>query len=329
MANDLKQKIISKTSGDKLIPEIIEDFKLKTDKKNQLVAFLKPETFLDKTPAQIQKILDLVFNKLEQHKVSIDGAATFPGPSIGKYSIMDKHYGVINSLSKNASKLLTKGERDLVFSTLGITDKNTKILGGHEAYEISGFDKTYDFDEFWMAAPSTKIKSGFYVRTMKIANNDTVVVNGFHPQQLAHYTDPGRFMALMLVSSDTSWARLRTEMLGDTFPEKALPDSIRETLFSKREDFGFDKVTIANNVMHLSAGPTEALFEIDNFLRAPFGIDFIKEEANLAKKLKDEGVSEEYIKGIINDKDLHSELEHKETEEAVKVIKEKFRSKAS
>jgi nucleoside diphosphate kinase len=271
----------------------------------------------------------LVFNKLESYKVSIDGAATFPGPSIGKYSIMDKHYGVINALSKDASKILTKDERDLVFSTLGVKDKNTKILGGHEAYEVSGFNKTYDFDNYWLASPSTKIKSGFYVRTMKIADSDTVVVNGFHPHQLAHYTDPGRFVAVMLVSSDTPWARLRTEMLGETFPEKALPASIRGKLYANPGDYGFDKVSIVNNVMHLSAGPTEALFEIDNFLKAPFGIDFIKEEANLAKRLKDEGISEEYIRKVINDKDLHSQLEHKETSEAVSVIKNKFNSKAS
>jgi nucleoside diphosphate kinase len=332
MAIDLKQKILTKTTQkpvQELVPEIIEDFKLKTDKKNQLLAFLKPEVFLDKTPSQVQKILDLVFEKLENYKVSVNGAAAFPGPAIGKYSIMDRHYGVINTLSKNASKILSKDERDLVFSTLGIKNKDTKILGGHEAYAMSGFDKTYDFDNYWLASPSTKIKSGFYVRTMKIADNEAIVVNGFHPHQLAHYTSPGRFLAVMLVSSDTPWSVLRNEMLGETFPEKALPSSIRGTMYANAKDYGFDKVAISNNIMHLSAGPTEALFEIDNFLKAPFGLDFIKEEANLAKKLKEEGVSEDFIRKIINDKEIHSQLEHKDTSEAVKLIKNKFSSKAS
>ena len=330
MSTNLKQKILSKTTqkpAQEFTAEIIEDFKLKTEKKNQLLAFLKPEVFLDKTPAQVQKILDLVFEKLEKYKVSVNGAAAFPGPAIGKYSIMDKHYGVINTLSKNASKILSKDERDLVFSTLEIKDKNTSILGGHEAYEISGFYKTYDFDNYWLASPSTKIKSGFYVRTMKIAGKETVVVNGFHPHQLAHYTSPGRYLAVMLVSSNTPWAKLRSEMLGETFPEKALPDSIRGVMFANAKNYGFNKVTIANNIMHLSAGPTEALFEIDNFLRAPFGIDIIKDGANLARRLKEEGVSQEYIRKMINDKEIHSQLEHKDTEEAVRLVKNKFSSK--
>ena len=288
MSTNLKQKILSKTTqkpAQEFTAEIVEDFKLKTAKKNQLLAFFKPEAFEDKTTEQTEKILNLAFEKMEAHDVEVDGAALYPGPSVGKYSIMDRHYGVINTLSKNASKILNKDERDLVFATLGIKDQNTKILGGHEAYEISGFGKTYDFDNYWLEAPSTKIKSGFYVRTMKIAGKEAVVVNGFHPHQLAHFTDKNSLLAVMLVSSNTPWARLRVEMLGETFPEKAIPSSIRGSFYANPREYGFERVTIANNVMHLSAGPTEALFEINNFFKEPFGIDFIKGEAKLARKI--------------------------------------------
>lgn len=306
-------------------PKIISDFKLKTDNKNQLLAFFKPEVFLNKSPEQVEKIMKLVFEKLEKYDVSVDGTALFPGSAVGKYQIMDRHYGVINTLSKNASKILSEEEKNLVFNTLGITDKNTKILGGHEAFEISGIDKTYDFDNYWLESKSTKIKSGFYARTMKIKDNEAVVVDGFHPHQLAHYTESNRHLGVMLVSSNTPWAKLRTEMLGETFPEKALPDSIRGTMHIHANEYGFEKVAIENNIMHLSAGPTEAMFEIDNFLRAPFGIDFIEKEAKLAERLLEAGVSKENVKKVINDKDLHNELEHKDTDEAVEIIKNKFK----
>lgn len=330
MTNKIKQKIIDKTTGKqkgKVQPEIIDKFKLKTDKKNQLFAFFKPEVFLEKTPEQIEKILSLVFQKLEEYEVNVDGAAVFPGSSIGNYSIMDKHYGVINTLSKNTSSILSKEERELVLKTLGITNPNTKILGGHEAYQISGFEKTYDFDSYWLEAPSTKIKSGFYVRKMKIREEKVVVVNGFHPHQLAHYTQQDRYLCTLLVSSDRDWSALRSEMLGETFPEKASPTSIRGVLYKDAKEYGFETVTIANNALHLSAGPTEALFEIDNFLNRPFGIDFVKERANLSAKLQSEGVNEEDIREIINDKEIHSLLEHKNTSEAVKLITEKLMQK--
>jgi len=326
MSRKIIDSFINSLGKDKTNPTILSDFKLKTDKKNQLLAFFKPEVFLDKKPEQIEKIMKLVFEKLEKYEVTIDGTALFPGSAVGKFQIMDRHYGVINTLSKNASKILRDEEKDLVFKTLGITNKNTKILGGHEAFEIAGVKNTYDFDNYWLETKSEKVKSGFYVRTMKINGEETVVVDGFHPHQLAHYTETDRHLGVMLVSSNTPWAKLRDEMLGSTFPEKALPDSIRGAIFTKANDFGFKKVGIENNILHLSAGPTEALFEIDNFLHAPFAIDFLKEEAKLAERLLSAGVSAENVRKVLTDKDLHNELEHKDTDEAVEIIKKKFRN---
>ncbi len=325
MGNKLVDLFISNIGKDKENARIIDEFKLKTTKKNQLLAFFKPEVFLDKTPEQIEKIMKLVFEKFEKYEVSIDGAALFPGKAIGKYSIMDRHYGVINTLSKNASKILTPEEKELVFNTLGITDKNTKILGGHEAFAISGINNTYDFDQYWLEAKSSRIRGGFYVRTMRVNGEEIVVVDGFHPHQLAHYTEADRHLGVMLVSSNTSWVKIRDEMLGVSFPQDAHIDSIRGILHHHAKDYGFDKVMIENNIMHLSAGPTEALFEIDNFLKTPFGIDFIKNEAKLAEKLLLEGFSNNEIRDMIHNKELHNELEHKDTDEAVRIIKSKFK----
>lgn len=324
MSKNLTADFINSVEKNSQAPTVLSDFKLKTHKKNQLVAFFKPETFLEKSPEQIEKIMTLAFKKLEEYQVQIDGAAVFPGQTLKQHSIMDRHYGVINTLSKNASKILTKEERDLVFSTLGITDPNTQILGGHEAFEVSGSNSTYEFDNYWLSSPSTKIKSGFYVRSMKIADKNTVVVNGFHPHQLEHYTGEARNLGVMLVSSDTAWSTLRTEMLGDTFPQKANPQSIRGLLYKNPKEYGFDSVGIENNVVHLSAGPSEALFEIDNFLRSSLGVDFIKAEAKLAEKLLLAGFGEDQIKKLLTDKQIHEELEHSNTDEALEIIKKKF-----
>ncbi len=312
---------INSLGKDKENPTILSDFKLKTDKKNQLLAFFKPEVFLNKKPEQIEKIMKLVFKKLEKYEVSVDGTALFPGSVIGRYSIMDKHYGVINTLSKNASKVLSKNEKDLVFKTLGIKNKNTKILGGHEAFEIAGINNTYDFDNYWLETKSEKVKSGFYIRSMKIRGEEVVVVDGFHPHQLAHYTETDRHLGVMLVSSNTPWAKLRNEMIGETFPEKALPSSIRGEIFSKANDFGFKSVGIENNIIHLSAGPSEAMFEIDNFLHTSCSIDFLEKKTKLAESLLLAGISKENIRKMLTDKDLHDKLEHKDTDEAVTIIK--------
>lgn len=323
MSQILRDNIVKKSQiqpKNPTVPELLQKFNLKTTKENQFVTFFKPEVFLEKTPEQTEKIIDKVFEKFTQFEVQIDGAGLFPGPALEKFSIMDRHYGAINYLSKNASKVLSDEDRKKVHHDLKILDKELEILGGHEAFAIAGVPNTSDFDRYWLEKPSTKIRSGFYVRPMIIANKEVIVVNGFHPHQLAHYNSSGRYLGVLLISSDTSWKTVREQMLGDVFPEKAVSDSIRGTFYAQASNYGFKKVTIANNILHISAGPTEALFEIDNFLREPFGIDILKDGAVLAEKLKKAGVSDQKIKNVLTNINLHSRLEHKDTDEAVREI---------
>ena len=322
MVKDSKKLIIEKAKKPGKKHEVIEDFKFKSDKKNQFVAFFKPEVFLDKEINHIENIINLAFEKFKEYEVEVAGSAYFSGPSLAEFSIMDRHYGVINKLSKGASKELSRQEKEEVLKTLGIKDKNTKIMGGHEVYPLSGMNVS-EFDEYWLSSPSTKIRSGFYVRHMEIKNEKIVVVNGFHPNQLAHYTSENRSLILMLLNSNSSWETIRTEMLGETFPEKAKPTSIRGSLFNDPKKYGFKKVGIDNNVMHISAGPTEALFEMHNFLNDPFRVDVIGSDAILPSKLITEGISPEEILNLINIKSIHDELEHKDTDYAVKFLKTK------
>jgi hypothetical protein len=80
-------------------------------------------------------------------------------------------------------------------------------------------------------------------------------------------------------------------MLGDTFPERAAPGSIRGELHRDPERFGFKSVTISNNAAHLSAGPFEAVFELSNFLSAVPGLDFEIGITRQARHFKSQGLS--------------------------------------
>ena len=111
------------------------------------------------------------------------------------------------------------------------------------------------------------------MQTYAAEGENFILVNGFHPAQLAHFTEPSHRIALMLLHADTPWATLRDEMIGDTFPERAVAGSIRGQLHARPQNYGFDEVTIANNGVHLSAGPFEAMFEIANFFGSLLDLD--------------------------------------------------------
>ncbi|MEO1257065.1 MAG: hypothetical protein AAFY41_19610, partial [Bacteroidota bacterium] len=179
-------------------------------------------------------------------------------------------------------------------------------------------------DDLWFTKKSIKIRSGFYVQSYEVDGSEFILVNGFHPAQIQHFTGNEQKTLVMVVNSDADWDYLRNEMIGDTFPEKATSNSIRGKLYSEPNLYGFDEVTIANNGVHLSAGPFEALFEIQNFFTNLLGVNLDDNEPLVIKKLKAKGISyETAIQTVQNPSlpshgsDLFSETEHMNTEEAL------------
>ena len=125
----------------------------------------------------------------------------------------------------------------------------------------------------------------FTSRATRKNGEDFILVNGFHPAQLFHFTNETHRIVLVLVHSDTPWGTLRNEMVGATFPEKAVPNSIRGTLYANPNDYGLESVSIANNGVHLSAGPFEGLFEIRNFFGHILDLDVEKQPPLILKKM--------------------------------------------
>lgn len=201
-----------------------------------------------------------------------------------------------------------------------------KLLGGHEfLQEFNEFDE-HSLDKFWATKKAIKLRSGFYIQKYAVKGNEVVLVNGFHPAQLRHYTDPSHQIVLLLLHSDTDWKVLKWDLVGDTFPEKARLGSIRGEMFSNSDKYGMRQVSIGNNCVHLAAGPFEALFEINNFLKDVRVLEFKLSETHMFRKMSERRISKENIeKSIenpvarINEKeiDLFTYTEDKDSYEAI------------
>ncbi len=327
MKNPLVSKVVSKyheTSDVENLKEVV----VGGDLMNEMVMFLKPEVFLNKSDDDVKKILDMVFDKLDKFEVVIDGASLISGNTLANHGIMDRHYGFINVMSRRASTEVDPEIRKDVLTKLKLdTETDYPILGGHELLGMYNLAPS-ELDELWSSSPSTKVKSGFYVRPFEIERKNYILVNGFHPQQLAHFTSSDRKMLVMLVKSNVDWAVLRNDMIGNTFPEQAILGSIRRTVYENAHDYGFDNVSISNNVVHLSAGPTEALFEINNFFKPLIGLDIQINQPKLVNMLTNEGMPLSDVLEILDNPyieledlqgDLHSLMEHRNLSEAVEL----------
>jgi hypothetical protein len=322
MKNLFTEDLIRKTKSVKSA-HIIQPVKIgQTDKQNELVFFIKPELFEVDDQSKILNSLMLIEEKFAAYQVEVDGIVILPGNVLAEHEIMNRHYGFINQLSRMASQMVTGEIRAHMFETLHIKDDGTyNILGGHEfqqMYQI-GVDALSDI---WFSQGAKKLRSGFYVVADTYQGDPFILVNGFHPSQLAHYTHEDHRILLMLIHTDTDWYDLKFDLVGDTFPENAKTDSIRGQLFAHPELYGQDDVGINSNGVHLSAGPFEAAFEVVNFFGDILSLDREKNPPLAIQRAMDLEVEHALAFSFLDNpaigqSDLFSKTENLNTQDAI------------
>lgn len=298
-----------------------------SEHKNELVFFIKPELLRIDDNAKILNSLKLIEEKFAAYQVAVNGVVILPGQVLAEYEIMNRHYGFINQLSRLASQIVTQEIRQQMFTLLEIEDHGDyKILGGHE------FLKTYQtnidaLNDIWFGQGAKKLRSGLYFISDIYKGDPILLVNGFHPSQLMHFTRKDHRIVLMLIHSDADWYDLKFDLVGDTFPQNANPDSIRGQLFAHPETYGQDDVGINTNGVHLSAGPFEAAFEVVNFFGEILSLNPEETLPLAIQRAIDMGVDKQLALSFlenpsINESDLFSKTENLNTDAAIQFAKE-------
>jgi hypothetical protein len=276
---------------------LIQPFDFETTRQNELVFFFKPGCFQAAEHGHVQDILALGLRELQAYNVMVAGILLLGGSRLDALEIMDRHYGYINRLSKHASRILHPEEIPQISAALGLTSASGQyqVLGGHEFLQRFPEYDAARLQALWTSKHSHKLRSGFYVQEYTVAEQHVILVNGFHPNQLAFFTEPTHKIALLLLQADAEWHTLKYAMVGDTFPEHASAASIRGELYRHHQRYGLNEVTVSNNMVHLSAGPFEAMFEIHNFLHAIPTLNFDVTRTNMARLMRAKGLTEKDI----------------------------------
>lgn len=287
--NFISTKVLPSLKND--TATLLTDISLGKGSNNEFVVFIKPEMFLGQSDETIISSLEMIFDKFTNFGVEMTGIATINGTTLAEKEVMSSHYGYINQVSKTASQT-SEEDKKVMAEKLSLTLENfPQILGGHEFLEKFPTMSAKELDTFWFTKKSIKLRSGFYFNIFDFEGNSYVLVNAFHPSQLLHFTSPERRIVLFVGNSEKSWESLRNELIGDTYPEKALSTSIRGEIFANPSKYGQKEVNIGNNGIHMSAGPFEALKEMFNFYTLIFGVDFKVNSPMIINKLVSQGVS--------------------------------------
>ncbi|MFU8826078.1 MAG: hypothetical protein ACNA70_01155 [Brevefilum sp.] len=298
-----------------------------TDSQNELVFFVKPELLSIDDEEKILNSLNLIEDKFTQYHVKVNGLVIVPGQVLAAHQIMNRHYGFINQLSRKASEIVTDETREEMFKLLGMEPDNEHIiLGGHEFQQLYQID-VETLNNIWFGQGANKLRSGFYFIRHTHNGDPVLLVNGFHPSQLMHYTRPDHRILLMLIHTDTDWHDLKFDLVGDTFPERAKSDSIRGQLFANPARYGQKEVTINTNGVHLSAGPFEAAFEVVNFFGDILSHDAHAQPPLTIQRAIDDGIDSSVAMSFLDnpalgESDLFSATENLNTYTALQFARE-------
>lgn len=233
------------------------------DKENEFLFFLKPELTIPSASINLGAVLELVFEKIEKFGLIVNDINVIGADYLDKYNIIAQHYGVINKLAAAAKTILSATAREQFFKTYQKTVDEADVLGGIEVLAKYPSFTPQSLEMLWeMSEPQVKLAGGTYCRILLIEGKELYVINGFHPNQLIHFTAKGRSIVTMTLAGDLRWASARNNFIGATNPEKAQEGSLRRLLLESKGRFGLSEVSQGQNGVHLSAGPVEGLVEL-------------------------------------------------------------------
>lgn len=299
----LDVKVIIEKIADSVLnkeEQLVMEFDKSTNRQNQMLMLIKPEVFLSGKREEIICSLSMIIDMLVRYEIEIKGIYCFSGEELREKSILDKHYFMVDILSRQASKILTQDDRKKIYDLMDTFEK-IPIYGAHEYLDLNKVATESSLRKEWDNRPIIKVRNGLYVQRHTGIDDDFILINGFYPEQYVHFTKPNRYTIALLINSDLPWKVLRRYMIGNTFPNMAVKGSLRQIFFSNALKYGIGKVDQFYNCVHLSAGPFEAMYEIFNIIQHVENVGSNLVDLNIVKILIEENVNLNIFKSPIHE----------------------------
>lgn len=230
--------------------------------QHEFLFFIKPEITLSSASIQLKDILELVFGKLDEFSLQIRDIRILTASYLQQYDIIAQHYGVINALSRKPLEYLSKEAREKFRLLYGKDPEAVTLMGSIEWLSRFPGYTPFSLDDLWQSRKTEKLAGGTYCARIEEEGMEIFLINGFHPKQLIHFTEPGRSIIAFTLIGNLDWQVARNNFIGKTNPSDAAEGSLRHEILRHREAFGLQAVSSSQNGFHLSAGPVEGLVEL-------------------------------------------------------------------
>ena len=268
------------------------------------VIFLKPEATDLRAGVKVEQVMELLGQQLAAYGVSTDALTVLGAGYLRDNQIIDQHYGAINRVSTLGTAALSDDAQAKLRELFGAEiDGGAAVLGGHQVLELYPELGPKGLDDLVSAAGAKKLAPGTYCAKVTLNGKTALVINGFHPQQLLHFTAPNRSIVVMVVRAHGDWKKLRDNLLGATNPANAQPGSLRRTVLEQKDALGLAAVDQGNNAAHFSAGPLEGMIELIRYFSTP-AAPLAPEDTAFGQLLAQEGIDAARVQSLMSNPPL-------------------------
>jgi len=296
---------IEKAQSEEINYSVIFESENVIDYKNEFLFFIKPEITKNSSQINLPLIFEHTFDRMAFFGMSVKNIKLLSAKYLKKHNIIAQHYGVINKISANAKEEISDEARAKFKEIFGKKTSECVFLGGLEFLQRYSQYNAVSLMDLWLNHKGEKLAGGTYVIKTAVEGEEIFIVNGFHPNQLIHFTEKARSIVVFTLVSDIDWSNARYSFIGATNPELAEKGSLRKVLYENKDIFGLEDVSQSMNGAHLSAGPVEGLVELMRY-NSNFEVDknsLSYKHFNFGKKLT-KNFSDVQIQDILSNVNL-------------------------
>lgn len=242
--------------------DLAEDTSLRTDiqecgdQSDRYLVLLKPELF--QLPYDIQVAIPSLISSCLGSVATVTRVCAFNGRFARQSRVVERNWLILNTVSRHGLNSLD----NVTAAHVSDLAAGSRIFGGFE-YLARRSDVTVERLEAAVRSASTvKIGAGLYLTSIHLESAPISVLNGFHPQQYAHFVSNSSKWVAIEVHLAISLSEFRHMVIGTLVPEVCPESSLKRRLHELILKQAGTGLSLARNGVHCSP----------NFLDAQLGI---------------------------------------------------------
>ncbi|GAA0661816.1 hypothetical protein GCM10009548_31560 [Streptomyces malaysiensis subsp. malaysiensis] len=268
--------------------------------RHQFLVMLKPELVL----AQLgdgSRPLARVLDVLTDRGVEIGAVRVLSSAFVARHAVVESHYPALNRIARMGLTGMSPAAVERLDDTYrGFRAAGGRVVGAFELLGEIPEMTPFALELLTRNTAVAKLGTGTYAIRTSVDGEDLIILNPFHPQQVAHFTAPGGAVALLECWSDLALPEIRRDLIGATDPRDAQPHSIKGILLRERRSLGLDRVSTRCNGVHVSPGAPEGMATIVRYFSAG-GSPIRPEDTAFGRRLTEAGLSADMVEWVGND----------------------------